>query len=70
MLQAHARRHRLPIDSLSFSFTVLDEAPRLEGSHPSQPALKIDGADDAEEAPRRPPPEEGVLVEGLYLCYL
>jgi len=61
VLQMHARKHRTPIDFLSFSFTLLDE-PTAEVL--AAAAAEGDGATFTPMVP----PEDGVLVEGLYLA--
>jgi len=90
VLQTHARKHKVPIDFLSFSYTLLDEpSPEAvlaanEPAPPESPTKKRSkaGGDD-EPAPGTPaamaadvtssfvpapPPDDGVLVEGLFLA--
>ena len=82
VLQTHARKHRTPIDYLSFAFRLLDEpsaenvaAAAREAPDEASPskARRPAGVDaitaDATVGftPERPP-EDGVLVEGLFLA--
>ena len=84
VLQAHARKHRTPVDHLTFGFTLLDE--------PSEETIAASRAEDEKAAAAAaaasssppppsgkldaalgtftpaPPPADGVLVEGLYLA--
>ena len=52
-LQTHARKYNLPIDTLSFKFTVLKQVYVHQGEDNSDVEL--------------PSPEDGVLVHGLFM---
>ena len=43
VLQAHARKYRIPIDTLSFSFQVMDAYERREVEQPPDDGVYIDG---------------------------
>ena len=60
VLQQHARKHRTPVDYLAFDFRLLDEPPP---EAVAEAALEGGAAYEPE-----PPPEDGVLVEGLFLA--
>lgn len=76
VLQTHARKHKVPIDFLSFAYTLLDEpSPEVVQAAsedvPESPSKKGTPAAMAAEASSgfvpAPPPDDGVLVEGLFL---
>ena len=86
VLQMHARKHRTPIDFLSFQYRLLDEpspeviaasnpqTPRAAeggggggGGGGGTPKLAVDSEAESGFTPM-PPPDDGVLVEGLYLA--
>jgi dynein heavy chain len=66
VLQMHARKHRTPVDYLSFDFTLLDE-PDADVVAAAAAEAAAEGASEAGFTPA-PPPEDGVLIEGLFLA--
>ena len=66
VLQMHARKHRTPVDYLSFDFTLLDE-PDADVVAAAAAEAAAEGASEAVFTPA-PPPEDGVLIEGLFLA--
>ena len=88
VLQMHARKHKVPIDFLSFAYRLLDEpSPEIieAANSPDSPAARRPTAAAADGAATpgtpagmtaelasgfvpEPPPDDGVLVEGLFLA--
>jgi len=66
VLQMHARKHRTPVDYLSFDFTLLDE-PDADAVAAAAAEARAEGASEAGFTPA-PPPEDGILVVGLFLA--